>query len=188
MSQHFLLPCRECDQKIPILPRHAGEHRVCEWCGANIVVPTLREIRRLPQQESAESVRGKQASHWTFGHGILFSLGIPLILISLGWLGYNAWIHNRINTEAPTVDDLIAVSADKLSRLDFDTLSIVDSYEKVWKPLESLSLRTRPTPAYVQRRAFADRLLRRMAIAGVLAALGFAMVLGALVTSRISGS
>ena len=182
MSQQYLFTC-ECGEQIAILPRQAGESRSCQ-CGGQIVLPTFREIRQLPTLETDET-KEKAKANWTIGHGLAFSFGIPILLIGLCWLGYDAWRYNRLNTEAPTVEDLIAASPDYLTQLDFEQLSLVDSYEQVWKPLEKLALRTRPTPGFVQRREFAKYLIRRMSIAGGGAALGLLLALGSIVGSKI---
>lgn len=193
MSQQFLLIC-ECGNEFPILPRHAGESRDCK-CGTTVVVPTLRDIRRLPryegesaQQDGEKKHAGKPGKKWTIGHGIAFSLGVPIILLSLGWFGYNAWQRNRINTDAPTPDDILAASSGILASVDFDDLSLVDSYEQVWKPLRDLSIQTRPMPGYVARRKYAAGLGKNMGIAAIAAGIGFLAVAWSLLSSRAAFS
>ena len=192
MSQQFLLTC-ECGNEFPILPRHAGESRDCK-CGTAIVIPTLRDIRRLPRYESDSATQDGQKKHagsrkrWTIGHGIAFSLGVPVILIALGWLGYNALERNRVNTDAPTYDDILAASTGILASVDFDDLSLVDSYERVWKPLRDLSIQTRPTPGYVARRKYVKGLNKNMGIAGGAAGIGLLAVAWSLLSSRAAFS
>ena len=123
---------------------------------------------------------------WTIGHGIAFSLGVPIVLVSLGWLGYNGWIRNRINTDAPTYNDIKAISVDFPSKVDFDKLTLVDSYERVWKPLRDLSIQTRPMPGFVARRKFAAHLGKHMAIAAIAASIGLMAVVWSLFSSRMS--
>ncbi len=82
----FLLPC-SCGRKLPIHASQAGEHVLCV-CGADLEVPTMREIAAL-EQDRSEPVVSRPATRWGLRQQILLA-GVVLTLagVVLGAASY----------------------------------------------------------------------------------------------------
>jgi len=50
-----LLPCPHCDAKLSVAPSQAGDNMPCPECGQSVAIPSLGQIRQLPQAEQEAS-------------------------------------------------------------------------------------------------------------------------------------
>jgi len=76
----YLLPC-SCGQSIAIEPIQAGQEVRCS-CGQSQLVPTLREIRQLPEAEPEVAQVRLVKEPWSSTRTIVFAIG--LVVIALG--------------------------------------------------------------------------------------------------------
>lgn len=83
----YLLTC-QCGAKIEVEPSQAGDFVACV-CGASIEVPTLRQIRELPQAAPA-GLKSSDPSGWGVRQGVL-SAGLLLAAI-LGGISWYMWL------------------------------------------------------------------------------------------------
>jgi hypothetical protein len=72
----YLLPCSQCAQTIAVSVSKAGDVVTCSACGAEVSVPNLGELKRLPQDDAKASL---DASVEAARAG-----KSPLVFISLG--------------------------------------------------------------------------------------------------------
>lgn len=81
MSDQYQYTC-QCGNKILVTVSDAGRNIPCDSCHAEIQLPGMRDIKRLPPQE--ESIPGsKTKPSWTYEKGIWFSYGIGAICLGL---------------------------------------------------------------------------------------------------------
>jgi hypothetical protein len=80
----YLLTC-VCGKTVPVDIGQAGGRVTCS-CGTQLEVPTLRQLRQLPQEQTAEVRRPKSA--WGTRQGIeaVSLIGAALLLAWSGWI------------------------------------------------------------------------------------------------------
>lgn len=183
MSQPYHRLTCECGEILRVLPRHAGETRRCP-CGNSVQVPTWREIQRLPRDPADESSRAAlPRDTWSVARGLTFAGGVLVLLICVGTLGHAAYLTSWLQTEAPSVDDVLRYSTGPLAELDVDRATLLEVWE-VWKPLRDMQLDQRPTPRYLASRRLAEQLRWRMMVAGGISVVALCGILGTLRVAR----
>ncbi|MBM4089603.1 MAG: hypothetical protein FJ276_09260 [Planctomycetes bacterium] len=85
-AARYLLPC-SCGQAIPVTTAQAGETVRCA-CGAEISVPSYREIRTLEPADTGKSASRRPARHWTGRHRRIL-IGCLVTAASLAFFGYS---------------------------------------------------------------------------------------------------
>lgn len=193
MSDWHLISC-DCGKTIRVQPRNAGESRTCE-CGTEIVLPTMREIRRLPLDEAkaAESKSekvtktGKNSgkAHWHPALAAMFVTGIPVLLIGLFFAGYALLRAREIPKQAmesPGIERVIAAAPGKLGdllRMDFDNASINETVSDFWNPLlkNQETLPEQIEPPHIFYRGIRDRYVGYAKWASIAVAAGLALTL-----------
>ncbi|HEX4414510.1 MAG TPA: hypothetical protein VH107_12840 [Lacipirellulaceae bacterium] len=90
----YLLPC-VCGKSVPVDVRQAGARVTCS-CGTTLEVPTLRQIRHLPQ---AASVDVHSAPAWGPRQGIV----AVCLILAISLLAWSAWVW-RSEPEVPKFD------------------------------------------------------------------------------------
>jgi hypothetical protein len=88
----YLLPCPQCDRKLPVTTGQAGDQVRCQ-CGTAIDVPTVRGLRELVEVQEATAPR----KAWTTRNSIVF-LGA---VITLAGLALAAFLHVRADHVRP---------------------------------------------------------------------------------------
>ena len=167
MTDLYLLPC-ECGQQLRVLPHQAGDVRRCV-CGRSVAIPTLRAIRQLPREANADTAKRPQhVDTWSWGQGLAFAASIPLLLIGLAVVALSLYQQTLLDTQAPSIDDVLKFSTGPLAQLDMENATPVQTWE-VWKPLRDLELDVRQTPRYLAHRAAARGLQWRLGVAGAVA-------------------
>lgn len=121
----YLLTC-SCGQTLPVDAGQAGGQAVCS-CGTTLDVPTLRNLRHLPQEVVAPS---KQSTNWSARKGVVavFLIGATLLAAVTLW----NWI-----TE-PKLPEFGPVLQSKLVDERLSQISPVDAWKTwivVYRPL-----------------------------------------------------
>jgi hypothetical protein len=173
MTARYLLPCHG-DRVVEVTVALAGHTVTCP-CGKSVVVPTLRELKRLPVAAAETSARSS-AAPWTLQQGILFSLGLLLIAASGVALGVIGFKRSKLSTEAAVLRDEFhqqlgeEIGAMEPSRtLDF------------WRMLREIPLPDRNyVMTFEEHRKQSAKLLNRMLFAGGVGVLGGSLVLAGL--------
>jgi hypothetical protein len=97
MPLKYLLPCA-CGRVVPVTTTQAGAEVSCP-CGQTLLVPTLLELKQLPQAQDAESKNAKAS--WTPLQGGVFVAGALIALASLGTAGFLSWERSHLQTAKP---------------------------------------------------------------------------------------
>jgi len=140
MSQ-YLLSC-QCGKTIAVRNQQAGESVRC-ICGQELIVPTLRSLRNLPQVEQG---RDKPvAPGWTPLRGWLFAIGVPIILLAVGTICYCEFERRKLNLDKPPMELLTRYHR------DLSKLSPLDAWN-IWTEVEKSPLARRGTPIYLIHR------------------------------------
>lgn len=169
MPQQYLLPCSECERKLPVEAAQAGERVRCE-CGANIAVPAFRIIRQLePVESDAPQVVERK---WTRAQGVMFSLGIFVVLVAIGLGTFPLLRRANLRLEKPPPADLTAAYE------AIDAMS-PDQTLDYWIKVQEIGVNREAPPLYVMHREFASQLDLVIAIAAIMAAAGIASTVGA---------
>jgi hypothetical protein len=141
-----LLPC-PCGQSIRIDTSQAGERVTCGACGQSQDAPTYRAIKAL-QLDSADVAAAQQRAaqqaggNWSPMQGVLFAVGLVLLLIGLCGAGYCAYVVRRIDVPPPTAEQFAAFES------RFDKLDLVQNYE-LFLEYKAHGMGPEETPLYV---------------------------------------
>ena len=142
----YLLPCPSCQQSIPVEVVQAGEVVSCD-CGAEVAVPTLREIRQLPVPDEGQpaglpSDEGPAAAAWSKLQRSLFALGFLCAAVSAG-VAVSAYL-SAARIQYQEVAKLDQLAGEQLIEL----LTPVGAYE-AWKMLQARGIGEQQKPEYV---------------------------------------
>ena len=140
----YLLPCTGCQQSIPVEIAQAGETVRCV-CGADVPVPTLGELRRLPTVDSVVPDGQKiiaGSTSWSTSRRCLFSLGFLIAAISAGAAVFYYFAAARIEPGNAHIDQL------EMGEQLVDALSAEGAYE-AWKMLRVLGIGEQTKPDYM---------------------------------------
>jgi len=145
----YLLTCTSCEQPIPVEIAQAGETVRCD-CGAEIPIPSMREIRRLPTDAGSMAVEESpeiyglhvQSSPASQLQRYLFAAGFLVAVISAGTAGFFYFAADRIN-----VDEVHRQEMDLGGRV-IDALTPEGAYE-AWKMLRIQGIGDQVRPDYV---------------------------------------
>ena len=100
----YLLPCPQCDRKLPVTTGQAGGQVRCE-CGTMVDVPTVRGLRELVEVHEVTA----QRKAWSTRNSVVF-LGA---VITLGGLALAGFLHVRaaqVRPQGSFADDIRTMS------------------------------------------------------------------------------
>ncbi|MFC1759612.1 hypothetical protein ACFL2H_12740 [Planctomycetota bacterium] len=162
-SSLYQLPCTSCDQPIQVSLTQAGEELQCS-CGAEVLVPTMREVKALPAVDVPERPDASPKSSWSPGQGALFAIGI--LLLASGF-----YMHVLLTSAREKIDINRPEFVENDDIKDLDPFSAWQMWEAVNKMTrDSGELPYRRTPEFIARRNEYSRLTRnRMASWAVIA-------------------
>lgn len=86
MSAH-LLPCR-CGSDITVTAAQAGGRARCDACGAEMEVPTFRELSRLKKAEAAPKPAAAGARSWSAFHSMFLAGTLLAAACGLGSVAF----------------------------------------------------------------------------------------------------
>ena len=171
----YLLTCTNCEQPIPVEVAQAGETVRCD-CGAEIQVPSMREIRGLPTDadptavEECNEVYGLPMQSSLARQRYLFAAGFLVAVISAGMAGFYYFAAARIQVEGVHRDQM-----DQGDRL-IDALTPEGAYE-AWKMLRIQGIGDQKRPDYVLQEKKKEGYMRKMGVALYVFAFGL-LVMG----------
>ena len=145
MPLKYRLEC-ECGDPHAVAAQHAGDSISCA-CGRTLQVPHLRGLKALP--EIADESPVQASSRWTLGHGLLFALAVPVFLAGAIVGGRSLWLSRQYEVPAPTLQQVLDLHQDPITQTNFETLTLMDAYENVWKKLEAIPDLTRMPPPHL---------------------------------------
>ncbi len=180
MSNQYLLPC-SCGKSVSVSQTQAGDIVTCV-CGTNLTVPSIRELRKLRQVESLTrpQYRVKQESNWSPLQGVLFALGLLLVVAGGGVAGYYGFWHYL---SIPHATDTSKVETEMWGeKLEGMTLSETVA---LWDLAIKQGLGDQEVPTWKFAREVIEVLEQRWKVATVFAAIGaFMMVVSFLVGGK----
>ncbi len=160
----YLLTCTNCEQPIPVEVAQAGETVRCD-CGAEIPLPSMREIRRLPTDggpmagEKSIEVYGLplQSSSARQLQRYLFAAGFLVAVISAGMAGFYYFSAARIQVDGAHRHEM--EQGDRL----IDALTPEGAYE-AWKMLQVQGIGDQKRPDYILQNKEKEGYVRKMGV------------------------
>jgi hypothetical protein len=180
MAQYFL-SCT-CGQKVRVETAQAGGQVACA-CGRSLTVPTLRGLRALEEAPLDAVARQRAAGRrWSPLQGGLFSVGLLVMVISLGVLAFNAWQYLQAtdHTRDPSSD------INEIDSQVIDTIPPADALDEFYR-LRSEGLGQPAVMPWVQWQNFAAERRTLMIVAGIAAALGLLAIVVSLIMRPATG-
>jgi len=152
MTQYRLY-CK-CGESNAVRIQQAGETVRCRGCGHDMIIPTLRNLRKL---SPVEVRNGPTVKGWTPLQGWLFALGVLIVIVSIGFIFYFQIERRKLNLDKP--------SAAAMTRYygDLSQIGLLDAWE-LWTWIEKAPLDRRGTPMYLVHRD-RDALLKNIMLA-----------------------
>ncbi len=173
-----LLTCPECETAFPVANSQAGQHTACPHCNASIDVPTLGQLRRLPEAEETRPAldQTREPSGGGSAGFLVFGLIATAALVVGSFCGIRwAMIDVPMTTEAH-------IAGLDQAYNDLSAAQLIREYEQ----MEELSIDLRTPYVYKQieiKKSEWGRTALISAIVGVLA-IGGAVIVAATSASR----
>ncbi len=164
----YLLKCDTCGRENEIVLRQAGESIGCA-CGVQLEIPTLREIRKLPEMEDRTLSSGRS---WSRAQGVLFTLGLLVTVLTVIAASYAMYWRSSLYVEPLTAKDVTFL-------LDMDVLTPTMAWDAWVKQFRDYDLGSRQEPIHIANRKLARNLLISSIVAAIMAALGLAAMVAA---------
>ncbi len=168
-----LLPCPQCQTPIPVAPSQAGDHATCPGCQAEVAIPTLGQLKRLPSAEPdadpkpAGKLSGSEGpTAKRVGFVVLGVIATAMLLIA----GFSAIRWSLIETPK-TTDEHISELREAYKSLT--PAELIREYEQ----MEKYALDMTPPYRYQTVALEKQRWGRNAAIAGTIG--GFAVIIAA---------
>ena len=149
----YLLYC-QCGESNAVRIQQAGESVRCHGCGHDLIIPTLRNLRKLPPVEVRN---GPAVKGWTRLQGWLFALGVPIVIVSIGVILYCQIERRKLNLDKPSTAAL------KRFYGDLSQIGLLDAWN-LWTTFEKAPLDRRGIPMYLVNRE-RDALLKNIMLA-----------------------
>ena len=175
MAQKFLLSCPSCGTQIPVELSQAGERIVCT-CGTQLEVPAMRHIRELPRA-ATDTPKAVARKSWPLAYGLIFALGLVVMVGGLAIAGYYQWGRSQLHTEETKWDDI------KAAERAIDALPVDIAFEQ-WKQIRDYGLGPQTPPEFVVHRRVSRIWFRIILGALGVAAVGLMLIVLALVLPR----
>lgn len=180
MAQRYLLECKHCGRRWPILESQAGQTVACEGCGTTQKLGTLREIRAMqsdyqPTESTAVGVR-KSASWSPVSRG-MFVLGSLALVIGTLIAGYQLIQASGLDTERPVEE----INPEKRKQIEMIPPAVMVNW---WDRINESALETWVPHRYLQERSLARKYVAIAVIGGAVAAVGAALLFGSFLLRR----
>ncbi len=169
----YQLPCGKCGAKLVVGLSEAGQSIACR-CGAQVEVPSWREIRAL--QPAVEAPDGARRRAWSRGRGVLFAAAMVLAaggLLVAGATGVSYYMAKP--PPRPSAQDIKAALAET------QTLTPTEAWE-AWTDMRDHGLGAYYEPAFSMFERSAQRVFS-LFIGGLVA-----LAVGAVVAGWVAGS
>ena len=163
----YRVPCSECQNIVEVTVAQAGSSIACK-CGAQIEIPTMRELRAMVTEEPTATTKKVARRGWSQTQGVLFSIGLLTAAIAAF---SSLWVvnkKNRLPTEPPI-----------LQHQDVSKYSMEDLW-KGWIEISESDLSTRRRPMYLDARDQSETLNIVLYVALGATGLGLALALSSL--------
>ena len=170
MPSNYLLPC-SCGKQKVVHPSQAGDQVVCE-CGAQLAVPTLRQLRSLPPAETEPSAEKNLA--WGPLQGLLLC-GAAILTVALG-MGGTFYLNQPVPFE---IDERFVEARTQQVATE---MSITQSWV-VWIELRDNGLGEHVLITVVDYEEATKQYHRKMWIAAGIASVGLILLLAAVIWS-----
>ena len=98
MSAQFLLPCPQCEHKIPVSAKHAGGQAVCSGCQTDVDIPKLRDLKLYADDADTSAASSRSTAipgEQSRAKGLLFALGVLIAIIGSAVGGYVLYSANQ---------------------------------------------------------------------------------------------
>jgi DNA-directed RNA polymerase subunit RPC12/RpoP len=139
---HYLLPCTNCEAKIPVTKSQAGMLVECSGCSTKVEVPTIRALSQLELApvESTKPTRSRPAGPLI---GILASALFLVGVSTLSYGGYLYWLRQSVKdpldlTEEDFLEDI---------RTSMSELPPVGAWD-AWNDVSTNGITDMPVPPY----------------------------------------
>jgi hypothetical protein len=96
----YLLACK-CGNSTPVEVGQAGGRVVCE-CGAQLDVPTLRQLRHLPQVQAPTAQSTRAAREWNPRKGVIAASLVAVMLLT-AIVAWSRWTEPTIPQFDPAI-------------------------------------------------------------------------------------
>jgi hypothetical protein len=170
----YLLPC-SCGQKVRVDSAQAGGRATCA-CGQSLSVPTLRGLRALDEAPADKAAILRAAGRqWSPLQGILFSAGLFVFVVALGFVAYSFW--NYVQATPYTRDFTPEISTELVRQVD--DLSLTEAVDEFYE-MRDKGLGQPTAPPWIHVQAFVDQQRTRMIAAAIAAAIGLLAVIASL--------
>jgi len=168
MSEKYLLPC-SCGEQVSVGVSQAGGNVSCS-CGNQLVVPSMREIRRLEPAAEAEAISSPSGT-WQLWQGLV----LAGLVVTLAGGGYTARLYSQM--PEPPRHDYIEEHEQSLAALD--RMPIHQAYGFWHDQVKGFGLRDHITRADDDYRQAKDLLMQQIYVSGAVAAAGVLLLITA---------
>ena len=170
------MPC-DCGESVVIEAGQAGQQVTCK-CGATLEVPTLRGVKQLDVYESPTAKEAAvDGSGWNALFGVMFSLGLLLLVIAGPIAGYLFYQASGLDTDG---GDWSNAAAANQSIDNADTFHLLD----IWKDFRESGLGPKLKPQYLANRETVSQYQTGGTIAAAVAVIGLLLVGGSIALPR----
>ncbi|MEZ6087465.1 MAG: hypothetical protein R3C05_05435 [Pirellulaceae bacterium] len=131
----------QCGESFPVSPAQAGQNVQCPHCGQTVALPTLGQLRKLPEADSTPSRNTGEA--WSAGRGALFSAvsaALLAMVVAAAWTSYK-WMSIE---RPPTVEKVVIDGKKEIGEHNAPQLL------EFWVNWGQPGMGVRRTPAYEQ--------------------------------------
>jgi len=179
MAKQFLLPCTNCETRIPITVSQAGDAINCPNCQTIIHAPTLREVNQLEVVQEVGQAPQHRREHsrqtWRGLRGLALALCLALSLAFVSRALYYGWGLTTIDTRGSAEEMIEGLNA-QVDRKDVRQM-MIDWIESNDVTLDEDS-RRRPTFYWNQKSAeYVQGQIWLSAIVGSVSAFASALVI-----------
>jgi hypothetical protein len=166
----YLLPC-SCGKSVAVEVSLAGQTVRCA-CGNVLEVPAMRLIRQLPMADAATSNRPPRDLSWSLPQGLLFAVGLALMVGGLATAAYFQLGRARLDTDEKPWDNIAQ------AHRTIDQMNIDQTWE-LWKIVRTERIGPYVPPAFVMYRYVSAYWLKNVISGMVVAVVGLVVMLSA---------
>ncbi len=177
MAQRYLLECKQCGRRTPIVESQAGQVIICNGCGSTQKLGTLREIRAMQSEgkpvPSASGTSGLAVSRrtvqWTPIGRALFAFGTLGLVAGTLLASYKFLQAGSLKTGRPVAE----INPQKRKQIESAPPEVMVT---LWDRVNARALETWEAHPYLLQREAARRLIV-IAVAGIVVAVIGAVLL-----------
>lgn len=142
MSTKYLLPC-ECGKTVPVATFQAGDDVRCS-CGLSLHVPSIMGLKKLQAVDDGSTPKVKRAPGWSPLQGVMFALGMLILVGSLLPTAYWAALHYQSIPFTKSTD----AEESKYFNVEVDKMKLLDSV-KLWEEATKQGLGDQEVPMWL---------------------------------------